>query len=62
MIVCHCAAVSDRTITDLVREGVSTLKDIARRTGAGRCCRPCRDEIQSIVSAATATGPAPLVD
>jgi bacterioferritin-associated ferredoxin len=59
MIVCHCAGVTDRTITELVREGVTTLKEVVTRTGAGRCCRPCRSEIQAIMAA---TEPAPLVD
>jgi len=61
MIVCHCAGVSDHTITQLVREGVSTLKEVVLRTGAGRCCGPCRDEIRSLVSAATSS-PTPIVD
>jgi bacterioferritin-associated ferredoxin len=50
MIVCHCAGVTDDVIVALIREGVSTVKDIARRTGAGRCCAPCRDEIRSLLA------------
>jgi len=49
MIVCHCAGVTDDVIVALIREGVSTVKDIVRRTGAGRCCAPCRDEIRSLL-------------
>jgi bacterioferritin-associated ferredoxin len=49
MIVCHCAGVTDNDIVALIREGVSTVKDIVRRTGAGRCCAPCRDEIRSLL-------------
>jgi bacterioferritin-associated ferredoxin len=61
MIVCHCAGVSDHTITELVRSGVSTLKEVVLRNGAGRCCGPCRDEIRSLVSGAT-SAPTPVID
>lgn len=62
MIVCHCAGVSDQAITDLVRDGVSTLKDVVLRTGAGRCCRPCREEIRTLMAAAAAVIPAAIAD
>ena len=50
MIVCHCAGVTDRAIAELAREGVSTVKEIVCRTGAGRRCAPCRDEIRTLLS------------
>lgn len=50
MIVCHCAGVTDRAILQLAREGVQTVKDIVRTTGAGRCCKPCRSEIAALLS------------
>lgn len=60
MIVCHCAGVTDHAITALIREGgVATVKDIVLRTGAGRCCAPCRDEIRSLLSTTAAQ---PVVD
>jgi bacterioferritin-associated ferredoxin len=49
MIVCHCTGVTDDAIMALIREGVSTVKGIVRRTGAGRCCAPCRDEIRELI-------------
>jgi bacterioferritin-associated ferredoxin len=52
MIVCHCAAVTDSTIERLIGEGASSVAEIARRCGAGRCCSPCRDEIGAILYAA----------
>jgi bacterioferritin-associated ferredoxin len=55
MIVCHCAGVTDRTITQEIRDGASTVRDIVRRTGAGRCCAPCRDEIRALLGAADAS-------
>jgi bacterioferritin-associated ferredoxin len=51
MIVCHCAGVTDRAIAELAREGVSTVKEIVCRTGAGRRCAPCRDEIRTLLCA-----------
>jgi bacterioferritin-associated ferredoxin len=50
MIVCHCAAVTDSEITRLIRNGASTVKDIVRLSGAGRCCAPCRDEIATLLT------------
>ncbi len=54
MIVCHCAGVTDRVITDVVRAGATTVKDIVQRTGAGRCCAPCRDELRALLGAGAA--------
>ena len=51
MIVCHCAGVTDHAIAELVREGATTVKEIVCRTGAGRRCAPCRDEIRTLLSA-----------
>jgi len=50
MIICHCAAVTDSDINQLIRDGASTVKDIIRRSGAGRCCAPCREEIASLLN------------
>jgi bacterioferritin-associated ferredoxin len=53
MIVCHCAGVTDHAITAVIRDGASSVKDVVQRTGAGRCCAPCRDEIRSLLGAAS---------
>ena len=50
MIICHCAAVTDSDIHRLIRDGASTVKDIVRRSGAGRCCAPCREEIAAMLT------------
>ena len=52
MIVCHCAAVTDSTIERLIGDGATSVAEIARRCGAGRCCNPCRDEIAAMLYAA----------
>jgi bacterioferritin-associated ferredoxin len=49
MIVCHCAGVTDHAIVAVIRDGASSVKDVVRRTGAGRCCAPCRDEIRTLL-------------
>ncbi len=50
MIVCHCAAVTDTALQELIRSGVRSVKDIVRQTGAGRCCAPCREEIACLIA------------
>ena len=49
MIVCHCAGVTDRAIAELIRNGAASVADIVRRSGAGRCCSPCREEIAALL-------------
>lgn len=50
MIVCHCTGTTDSNIVDLIRDGASSVREIAQRSGAGRCCGPCQDEIEDILS------------
>lgn len=56
MILCHCAAVTDRTIAALIDQGATSLVEITRRCGAGRCCASCREEIASMLHGAQCTG------
>lgn len=49
MILCHCAAVTDRTIASLIDEGATSVAEIIRRCGAGRCCASCREEIAAML-------------
>lgn len=49
MIVCTCTGTTDADIARLVREGVGSVSEVVQRTGAGRCCAPCRDEIREIL-------------
>jgi bacterioferritin-associated ferredoxin len=57
MIVCHCTGVTDDAIRALIRDGVSTVRAVVRRTGAGRCCAPCRDEIRELIDESAAESP-----
>ncbi len=49
MIVCHCTGATDGSIAQVIVEGARSVAEIARRTGAGRCCAPCREEIAVIL-------------
>ena len=52
MILCHCAAVTEATIVRLIAEGASTVEELSSRSGAGRRCAPCREELSSLLYAA----------
>jgi len=59
MIVCHCQVVSDTTIRAEIESGARTVRDVARRCGAGtgaRCgaCRPTIDALLAVHSAFSA--------
>lgn len=53
MIVCHCAAVSDRDLHRAIDRGAGSFKELSRRTGAARCCGACRPEVESILACRT---------
>lgn len=49
MIVCVCRAVSDRTVTQAIAEGASSVEDLGKRCGAGTSCGMCLDELSSML-------------
>ena len=49
MIVCHCQAVSERTIRKAVRDGARCRRSVARACAAGRSCGGCTLAIDEIV-------------
>ena len=49
MIVCHCRAVSDRTIRACVRTGATSAEAISELTGAGGCCGGCEPAILDLI-------------
>ena len=63
MLVCHCNAVSDRSIRRAVRDGAATVNDVAHACGAGARCGGCSDAVSRIihteVSPREASAPAP---
>jgi bacterioferritin-associated ferredoxin len=48
MYVCHCQAVSDRTIRAEIELGAVDEDDIGHRCGAGTRCGSCLDEIRRL--------------
>jgi bacterioferritin-associated ferredoxin len=49
VIVCHCRAVNDRAIREVVRSGASTCREVARACHAGRICGGCRPAIAALI-------------
>ena len=49
MIVCHCKAISDRSIRQAVREGARSPRQVARACEAGRRCGGCHPVIREII-------------
>jgi bacterioferritin-associated ferredoxin len=49
MIVCHCNAVTDRTIRKVVREGAQSIRDVSAACGAGSCCGGCASGVRQIL-------------
>lgn len=49
MIVCHCRAVNDRAIREVVRSGASTCREVAIACHAGRICGGCRPAIAALI-------------
>jgi bacterioferritin-associated ferredoxin len=50
MIICHCEAVSDRSVTTAVRSGAVTLAQVCRTTGAGRDCGACVFSVRRVLT------------
>jgi len=55
MIVCVCKAVSDRAIRHAVKQGATSVRDLARELGLGSCCGKCVPEAKIALSACRAT-------
>lgn len=51
MIVCHCAAISDREVRAHAARGASTVAELAADCPAGQHCGGCRPEVEQILSA-----------
>ncbi|MGH9164899.1 MAG: (2Fe-2S)-binding protein [Acidimicrobiales bacterium] len=50
MYVCHCRAVTDRTIATAIRAGAADVDELARRCGAGARCGGCWPALQALLS------------
>jgi bacterioferritin-associated ferredoxin len=49
MFVCHCEAVSDRTVRAAIAEGNQSLDDLARSCGAGSRCGGCHPVLAELL-------------
>jgi bacterioferritin-associated ferredoxin len=49
VLVCHCAAVSDRNLRDAIAEGARHEDDLAERCGAARRCGGCLPEVRRLL-------------
>ena len=54
MLVCHCRGISDRQIRRAIRDGATSVREVARETGAGMRCGGCRSNVKSVVAEAMA--------
>ena len=52
MLVCHCRGITDRQIRRAVRDGASSLREVAQTTGAGLRCGGCRANVKQVYDAA----------
>ena len=50
MIICHCARVSDRSVTEAVNSGARTLAQVCRATEAGRDCGACVLNVRRVIT------------
>ena len=59
MIVCHCRAVTERTLRASIREGAATLEAVRETTGASDCCGGCEPLVTQILDQELARETAP---
>lgn len=49
--VCHCMAVTDRTIEDAIDHGATSIEALAARCGAGADCGGCWMALEELLDA-----------
>ncbi len=59
MVVCHCKAVSDRTVDAAIAAGASSVPEITALCTAGGGCGGCHRMLESLLDA-TATARQPV--
>lgn len=53
MVLCHCKAVSDRTVDAAIASGARTVADVTARCRAGGGCGGCHRVLQDLIDATT---------
>jgi bacterioferritin-associated ferredoxin len=56
MLVCLCRGVSDREVREVLADGATTLREVAKACGAGIDCGSCRDLIRTMIASCPARG------
>jgi bacterioferritin-associated ferredoxin len=51
MVLCHCEAVSDRTVDAAIASGASTVPEITERCMAGGGCGGCHGLLEALLKA-----------
>jgi bacterioferritin-associated ferredoxin len=51
MVVCHCKAVSDRTVDAAIASGATTVSEITDRCTAGGGCGGCHRLLRALLEA-----------
>ena len=50
--MCLCKGVTSQTVSEVVAQGASTTKKVAKACGAGSDCGRCRRTVRAIIEAA----------
>jgi bacterioferritin-associated ferredoxin len=50
MYVCHCQAVTDCRIREVIADGATDLGEVARRSGAGVTCGGCLPAVERLLA------------
>ena len=50
MIICQCAVVSDRLVTQAIAAGARSLAQVCRATDAGRDCGACVFNVKRVIT------------
>ena len=50
MIICQCAVVSDRLVTQALAAGARSLAQVCRATDAGRDCGACVFNVKRVIT------------
>ncbi len=60
MVVCHCNAVNDRVIRELIAAGAMELDDVINHCGAGARCGGCLDTVRLLMESYRSVEPQPV--
>jgi bacterioferritin-associated ferredoxin len=53
MFICHCKAVTDRTIDAVISSGARSVAEVTARCKAGGDCGGCHRRLQALIDAST---------